>query len=358
MRGGSRGGGSPRRTRVAGAVAILLGVGLWAGGAHARGAWCGELPLSLDAPETPALCAGPALPARGAVLAAPAALSRLLRLPATRSGRAHAVLASEAPLVDAPAMVTASPRWLWLRLGLFAGIAGALQFVEAPRQARWTSTPGFDDDARSALRARSRSGRRAARIASDVLLGAVAGQLGADWVIQRERYPLLRTALVDGGWIAFSQIGMHASKAGAGRQRPYVNDCLLDSGYISECNSGRGDNESFYSGHTSWSATFAGLVCARADAFDPGEEAGIRWGAIAQCGLAVSASVATGLLRVVADRHHLSDVGVGWTAGFLAGYALPRTFDYRGARGGPFSRFELEPMRVGKAWGVRTALRF
>lgn len=356
MQGGSRGGGSSRRARVAGAVAILVGVGLWAGGAHAR-AWCGGLPLSLDAPETPALCAGLASPSRDVALAAPASLARLLRLPAAPRGRAHAVLA-EAPLPDAPAMVAASPRWLWLRLGLFAGIAGALQFVEAPREPRWTSTPGFDDDARSGLRAKSRSGRRAARIASDVLLGALGGQLGADWVLQRERYPLLRSALVDGSWIAFSQIGMHTAKVGAGRQRPYVEPCRLDPGYVSDCSSGRGDNESFYSGHTSWSSTLAGLICARADAFDPGEGAGIRWGAVAQCGFAVSASVAAGLLRVVADRHHLSDVGVGWTAGFVSGYLLPRTFDYRGARGGPFSRFELEPMRVGNAWGVRTALRF
>ena len=102
----------------------------------------------------------------------------------------------------------------------------------------------------------------------------------------------------------------------------------------------------------------AGLLCARRQAFERPEETGIRWGDVAWCGLAVSASLATGILRIVSDRHHLSDVGAGWTAGLLTGYLLPRVFDYRAADGGPFSRFRLSPMQREDAWGLAASLEF
>ena len=180
----------------------------------------------------------------------------------------------------------------------------------------------------------------------------------ADWYLQRDVYPGLRSVYVDGSWLMLNEIGTRAAKAGAGRQRPSVTACDLDSSHIEGCNDGRNDNASFYSGHASWSASLAGLVCARRQAFEHPDEAGIRWGDVTWCGLAVTASLATGLLRIVADRHHLTDVGTGWTAGLLTGFVLPRMFDYRAADGGPFSRFRLSPLQRESSWGLQYSIRF
>lgn len=69
------------------------------------------------------------------------------------------------------------------------------------------------------------------------------------------------------------------------------------------------DRESFYSGHTSTAAVFAGAVCLEHQAIP--------------CALGIGAALGVGYLRVAANRHWLTDVSVGFGVGFSAGRFLP-----------------------------------
>lgn len=353
-----------RRRRAAAIALVCLTAGLAVTPAHARSPWCDELPASLETSLEDMGCEAANsrswLDARPPPGRAAAPLARLLQLPATTSAIGGLALPDiSLQLRSGPALAERGGRELLLRIGVFASISTVLFLtVESPITARWTSTSSLDDAARDGLRDDTRSGRSAAKLGSDILLAGLGVQLMTDWYLQRQTYPALRSVAVDGSWLMLNEIATRAAKTAAGRQRPYVAECALDSGYSGSCNSGRSDNASFYSGHTSWSASMAGLLCARRQAFERPEETGIRWGDVAWCGLAVSASLATGILRIVADHHHLSDVGAGWTAGFLTGFVLPRVFDYRAADGGPFSRFRLSPMQREDAWGLAASLEF
>jgi hypothetical protein len=77
-------------------------------------------------------------------------------------------------------------------------------------------------------------------------------------------------------------------------------------------------------------ATAAGLVCVHhrylpiydSDAADAGA-----------CALLSAATVATGVARIMADRHFASDVIAGGAIGFGSGYGLPWLLHYRYGRG-------------------------
>ncbi len=240
-----------------------------------------------------------------------------------------------------------------LTLALLVGATLAVEIAaEAPRDSRWTAVGSFDDDARDTLKAGSRSGRSDTKTASDVLLGLLPAALVGDWWLQRERYPIANSITTDMGWFLANEIATRTAKVSAGRERPYVEPCLTRSNYVSSCNDGRKDNESFYSGHASTTAVMAGLICARRLA--PRDRRAADW---AFCGGAATGAVATGLLRVAADRHYLTDVLAGWASGALFGYVLPRVFDYRDDEGA-FSRMALRPLRERGAWGVEYSFRF
>lgn len=51
---------------------------------------------------------------------------------------------------------------------------------------------------------------------------------------------------------------------------------------------------------------------------------------IAACGTAVGLGLATGWMRMTADRHYASDIIVGTVLGFGGGFGLPLLLHYRG----------------------------
>jgi membrane-associated phospholipid phosphatase len=115
----------------------------------------------------------------------------------------------------------------------------------------------------------------------------------------------------------------------AGRARPDNPDCAANPNYEPLC--GAGSAESFPSGHTLGVATAAGLTCvnhrylpiygdATADA--------------AACVLMSMATVATGVTRIMSDRHFTTDVLTGMAIGFSTGYGLPWLLHYRSRGGG------------------------
>jgi membrane-associated phospholipid phosphatase len=110
----------------------------------------------------------------------------------------------------------------------------------------------------------------------------------------------------------------------AARARPPYEQCTADSSFDPFCD--RGSFASFPSSHTSTAFTAAGLTCihhANLPLYG-----GEPWDTAACVGSLVLAT-ATGLFRVIGDRHYLSDVLVGAAIGFALGYVYPWLLHYR-----------------------------
>jgi hypothetical protein len=178
--------------------------------------------------------------------------------------------------------------------------------AEPPRDARWEGENGFDDGIRDVFVGGSRSARSAAATASDVLFGGLGLALLLDEIWLRHETPVLRSLLFDGSWLITNELATRSAKVAAGRERPYVDPCAVDSDYVSDCNQGRDRNASFFSGHASRTATMAGLVCSHHL-----HRAASGWVDWLICGGAAAASAATGVLRVTAEEHHATDVLAG-----------------------------------------------
>lgn len=270
---------------------------------------------------------------------APAELGNLAMFPEHRRGAALDAACEPNLLLGNPP----SPPYPYLRtwlpsLTIGAGLAGVHFAASPPSEARWESRNDFDEGIRDGLKGGSRAERDRAETASDVLLLTSAlALLGDEWWL-REEFPLLRSVGADSSWLLATLLLTESTKVTAGRERPYVRPCRSNDDYVESCGGGRDRNASFFSGHTSLTATSAGLLCARHAARSaPGF---VDW---LVCGGAATASVTTGLLRITAEKHYASDVVVGWAAGALLGYVLPSWFDYNRASDGE-ARSSLVPV--------------
>jgi hypothetical protein len=202
--------------------------------------------------------------------------------------------------------------------------------LHPPAESRWTGTNAFDDAGRDWLRARSPAGQQRAENWSNYLFlglpvyalaiepwavawGAhgsadVAGQM---FMMDLEVYGVLGTVSL-------------LSEVTVARKRPYAHDCVdgVSGKYV--CG-GTGDNISFFSGHAAAAFATAGLTCVHhahlplygGGAFDT-----------LACVGAFGAAGATGLLRIVADKHWTSDVLIGATLGTVVSLALPNLLHY------------------------------
>jgi membrane-associated phospholipid phosphatase len=244
------------------------------------------------------------------------------------------------------------PRIHWMRTATFTTAFGLVRgLTKAPRSASWTGSILLDDAFRSGLRAGSKSGRRTASDISDGLRFA----------------PLLPYVLLDPflaeGWdergamlvnlwetVMASQFLTDASKNATARERPFGPECATDPSYDRDCGS-RAQNASFFSGHTSLAFTFAGATCAN---HWRGRMVGTKWVDRAICGFSFATAMATGLLRIVADKHWSSDAVAGAAVGYISGYFL-----HWPARPGPREQsLPLRPVASGDSVGLRYARRF
>ncbi len=230
--------------------------------------------------------------------------------------------------LPAAPLLSLAPERSWLRRWgptlLTAAALGILEVaVDPPADPRWSSKNSLDTSVRDALVGGSRSTRGRASTASDYLYGAMGLALAADWVWLRDEYGAWESAQRELPWLLGSAVSSRVLKLSTGRQRPYVDPCSVDAKYISGCDPGRDDNTSFYSGHATTSATFAGLLCARH--LHRMERTGVD---LAVCGGAVAGTVTTGILRMTADEHWFTDVLAGWATGALFGYVLPVHFQF------------------------------
>jgi len=218
---------------------------------------------------------------------------------------------------------------------VLTGVFATTAFVGAalPGTPKWTSTNGFDDAARKALRLKNPSDQQLAKDASDIGIAVLVNQAAIDdlfvaWWAHKHPAVAWQMAVMDAETLAFTT-GVNSLVVGlVGRQRPYVADLCKQADWkdTSSC-TGSGPYRSFFSGHTTAAFTLAGLTCihhAELGLYD--SPAGDAFACVGAMGTATM----VGFMRVLSDQHYMSDVIVGAVFGASAGIGLPWLFHYRG----------------------------
>lgn len=217
--------------------------------------------------------------------------------------------------------------------GALAGTAAAINLGVNPLQVpNWRGPILADRFVHERLRATTPNGRELAGTTSDVLLGALmAAPLIIDpallWFKAKDSTVATRMMAINMQSMATAFFATTALKFTVGRARPPIDGCWDNPS--GDCE----DREavSFPSGHTSMAFAGAGLVCLNHEMLSP---LGGPWDDVA-CYTALSAATATGVLRMVAHKHYMSDVVVGAAIGLLSGYILPKWlyFGFEGTDG-------------------------
>lgn len=216
---------------------------------------------------------------------------------------------------------------------VITGALGAASFatfnwLEPQAEPRFTGGVLFDDAGREAFRLRSPRARDSARTWSDV---GVISVLSLAVVVDSLAVPALRgrsdvawqLAMMDAEAIAASSLLSTTLFKFIGRGRPSYADCQRDPNFDPLCR--KGATASFPSGHSTMAFTAAGLSCAHhtylslyGNAFADGFS----------CGFSLALASVTSALRVLGDRHYVSDILVGDLIGFGFGFGLPRLLHY------------------------------
>jgi membrane-associated phospholipid phosphatase len=211
-----------------------------------------------------------------------------------------------------------------------ASVASAIAvtlIIEYPNGPRWQGGILFDDAVRSGIRAHDPERRDRFRLMSDITLASTIVQVAlVDSLIVpfSEGSPEVAMQLTLMNAQAFSLNTLFATllfKAVA-RERPLIRDCRESPDSDPLC--GTGEYASFPSSHTSTAFTAAGLTCVHHQ-FLP--IYGGAWDGVA-CAASLTLALATGVFRVVGDRHYATDVIFGAIAGFSLGYIYPWLFHY------------------------------
>ena len=186
--------------------------------------------------------------------------------------------------------------------------------VDTPR---WRGGVLFDDAVRSALRLPTDEARARASAVSDALLRSLIvlplllGVLLAGLLLRRRPLQAAQLLLCSTLALSLSGIAQGWVSRSVGRERPYVQECEAPVRPAECARSVAAGRVSFYSGHTAATATGASLVWLYV-AWLP--RALRRPGQVLRAAAALAA-LATGLLRILADRHYATDVLGGLVAG-------------------------------------------
>ena len=200
-----------------------------------------------------------------------------------------------------------------------------LLMLKPPPDPRWEGGILFDDAARRGFRLDSESARKKVRSLGDMpyfaapVIPLIIDPLIAAWLVRGDTKAAFNLEAI--GLEAFSYAGLASfvSTRLSVRERPDSSECRRER---DDCEP---DTESFYSGHTTIAAASAGIVCANHRVMP-------LWGSraadIGACALATTGAVASGVSRLLSDRHYASDVIVGFGFGFGFGYAVPTLLHY------------------------------
>ena len=310
---------APRLGRMQ-SVGLALGVFLLSSPAVA-----GAQGLETPAPDSLIGAQSPRPP--GAATATPTAVVSSTATPTTVVSAA-----APAPLPRLFPAQTAAPLRYDLRVDLPITLVGlgawvtteALKSYLAPATCRWCGTNADGSAAVNAIDRGVRDGLRAQNSAPADLASSVLGfgvlpvaMIGLD-VLAAGTDRVLRYSPVDILIVAESTVLAvdlnQLVKFSVGRERPFV--AALPESDKGLTAAPADNNLSFYSGHTTMAfslATAAGTVASlRRYRLAP-----LIWA------LGMTSATATGLLRIVADRHYFSDVLLGAVLGAGIGFSVP-----------------------------------
>lgn len=228
--------------------------------------------------------------------------------------------------------------WRWRRPGTWEyaasgalGVAAlAVQlYATQPEKPRWVRPVWFDTSVHDVMTSKSRQTRERTSLYSDYMGLGTQVWAYVDSVV----VPLATDgANIDVAWqmtfinlqaTSLVVLGTRGVDRLVVRQRPDVEPCERDPNYHDMCF--QGPYDSFPSGHTSGAFVGAGLVCAHHLHLPL---YGHPYADAAACVVATGAAVSTGVLRLVADRHYVTDVLAGAAIGATAGFVMPMFAHY------------------------------
>ena len=219
----------------------------------------------------------------------------------------------------------------YIATGILGPLAIAEYFV-VPEQTNvhWTGGILFDDAVRDGIRLRDPTALKASwAFADGVGTMLVLLSVGLDSLI----IPLARGS-TDVAWQlltmdaeAFTLTSLIAVTAydTVGRGRPPYTDCANATGNVPGIECYGSLNASFPSGHIAEAFNSAGLSCAH-HLFQ--HTYGNRAADVFACARDLSLATTEAVLRMMGDRHYLSDVIVGSLIGFGVGFGVPSLLHY------------------------------
>jgi hypothetical protein len=220
---------------------------------------------------------------------------------------------------------------------------------------RWTSPILLDKATRSELRADTLAGRKFAGNISDyiwhgstyyVLLDGLVTPLATDrWNTD----VAFQMTLLNWQAIGFAGLMARLSHVSVGRTRPLAQGCSSDPNAKNYCEFA---GASFLAGHAMMTSANAGLACANHIAL-PLYGGGVADAVV--CPTMIAASVTVGTLRIISDKHWLSDTVPGILIGGGIGFGLPWFLHYRHVRSitSPLPNTALVPWTDGTSGGLQ-----
>jgi hypothetical protein len=209
------------------------------------------------------------------------------------------------------------------------GVAVAIYAIEPRHDAGWTDPAPLDGELRDGLRLEGHDERHSAMVASDVLfvslltVPVVIDAFLLAGLVHGDSDTMLQMLLIDMEAYAFAHLVTWLTSRLSGRVRPNHRECVATDTCTDR---GVGPIASFVSGHALMAYTASGLVCVHHIA-NPWL-AGGREGSVLACATSFAAATAIGILRVNADSHWASDVGIAALIGSSIGIGIPLFFHY------------------------------
>lgn len=229
------------------------------------------------------------------------------------------------------------PRWRKFGIGnqilLGVGYAGAaLSAAIRPHPPRWRTQNALDEWGRRTLGIQRYDRALWARDVSDFLVSVnlvypllIDSLIIMAWYRQSEEVAT-QMALITLESVAVAGMVQGLTSALTSRERPFVRDCgkTIDE-RLDDCHASN-RYRSFFSGHTSNAFAAASVTCThhvRHRVFGDTVADGLA------CGAAFASASTVGLMRVMGQRHYVSDVLVGAAIGTMSGLGIPWLLHYR-----------------------------
>ncbi|MEM7135610.1 MAG: phosphatase PAP2 family protein [Myxococcota bacterium] len=185
---------------------------------------------------------------------------------------------------------------------------------------------GFDNWFRNGIGLNGRPEERI-DLASDIFAlsliayPAIIDAAGVALILDRNPQVFAQLAAIQSEAFAMTAVLTNGIKVAARRERPFGED--LDCPDGPQCTGGV--NRSFISGHTSFAFTGAGLTCVTHRHL----RLYGRVGDPLACATTLTLASLTGLFRVMANQHWITDVFAGAGVGLFSGWLMPWLLHFR-----------------------------